>query len=85
MRLGARGALEWPGFSVEAMCQYRDPQGHDHVFRIGDEGLAEQWLLREQGALQVRRLALPPQVQGCRVDDARQWLYVDEEGVGVWA
>ncbi|MBP6765575.1 MAG: phytase, partial [Rubrivivax sp.] len=85
MRLRATPVLESPAFSVEAMCMYRDPQGHDHVFLVGDEGLAEQWLLREQGALQVRRLALPPQVQGCRVDDARQWLYVDEEGVGVWA
>lgn len=78
-----RVAVAAPVYSVEASCQYRDPQGHDHVFVVGDEGLTEQWLLRPEGALPVRRLALPPQTRQCSVDDRTQRLYALEEKQGV--
>lgn len=85
MTLAARPAVESPAFPVEASCLFRDAQGLDHLFVVGDEGLAEQWLLGAQGARLVRRLALPPQTQTCRVDDAAGWLYAQEEDAGVWA
>jgi 3-phytase len=83
--LVARVAVESPGFAVQAMCMYRDRQGHAHVFLVGDQGLGEQWLLHGGRARQVRRLALPPQSKDCRVDDASGLLLVSEEGHGLWA
>ncbi|MCK6434059.1 MAG: phytase [Burkholderiaceae bacterium] len=83
--LAARVAVESPGFSVQAMCMYRDPQGHAHVFLVGDQGLSEQWLLHAGSARLVRRLALPPQSQACRVDDASGSLLVSEEDHGLSA
>jgi 3-phytase len=80
-----RATIASPDFSVEAMCQYRDTQGHDHLFRIGDEGLGEQWVWRGGSALLVRRIALPPQTRRCRVDDAGPWLFALEESRGVSA
>lgn len=80
MAMTARTVMDSPPWSVEALCMHRDPQGHDHVFIVGDEGLAEQWVLRDDGALLVRRLALPPQTRQCAVDDAAQQLVAAEEG-----
>lgn len=77
--------LPAPTFSVEAVCLYRDAQQLDHVFVIGKAGISEQWLLSGQQRLMVRRLALPPQSELCRVDDASQTLFVSEPGMGVWA
>lgn len=85
LQWSVRATIASPDFSVEAMCQYRDAQGHDHLFRIGDEGLGEQWVWRGAAALLVRRVALPPQTQRCRVDDAGPWLFALEESQGVSA
>ncbi|MBZ8142781.1 3-phytase [Rubrivivax gelatinosus] len=85
MTLSTRTAVESPAFPVEASCLYRDGQGLDHLFVVADDGLAEQWLLGTGPARLVRRLALPPQTQACRVDDASGWLYAQEEDAGVWA
>lgn len=84
--LTAEPVLASPSYSVEAMCLFRDPQGLDHVFLLGDEGLGEQWLLRDDApALQVRRVAVAPQPQACRADDAAALLLVQAEGSGLWA
>ena len=74
-------------FALESMCLYRDAQQLDHLFLIAKDGLAEQWLLGEgNGAPRLlRKLALPPASEGCRADDAKHELYVEEEGIGVWA
>jgi len=81
-------------FALETMCLYRDAQQLDHLFMIAKDGLAEQWLLSTsaasgssaQGAPRLlRRLALPPNAEHCRGDDARGQLYITEEGLGVWA
>ncbi|MFZ5483625.1 MAG: phytase [Pseudomonadota bacterium] len=79
------GALPTPDFSLESLCLYRDSQQHDHLFLIGQEGLAEQWLLHGPQPRLLRKLALPPQVEHCRADDAGHRLYVSEPAVGVWA
>ena len=77
--------LPAPGFGIEAACLYHDAQGLDHLFMVGKDGQAEQWLLGAQGHRQVRRLALPPKVKHCRVDDATATLFVAEEDFGLWA
>ncbi|WUR16144.1 phytase [[Empedobacter] haloabium] len=74
-----------PGFGIETACLYRDAQRLDHLFMVGKDGQAEQWLLRPQGHRIVRRLALPPHVKHCRVDDASATLFVAEEDYGLWA
>ena len=85
MTLAARAVVESPAFAVEAACLWRDAQGLDHLFVVGDEGHAEQWLLGAGAARLVRRLALPPRTAACRADDATGWLYLQEEDAGVWA
>ncbi|WEF34447.1 phytase [Pseudoduganella chitinolytica] len=74
-----------PGFGIETACLYRDAQRLDHLFMVGKDGQAEQWLLRPEGHRIVRRLALPPHVKHCRVDDASATLFVAEEDSGLWA
>ena len=74
-----------PAFGIEAACLYRDAQRLDYVFIVGKDGQAEQWLLGADGHRQVRRLALPPHVKHCRVDDASATLFVAEEDFGLWA
>ena len=74
-----------PPFGIEAACLYRDAQRLDYVFVVGKDGQAEQWLLAASGHRQVRRLALPPHVRHCRVDDASATLFVAEQDFGLWA
>lgn len=74
-----------PGFSVEASCLYRDAQQLDHLFLIGKDGQAEQWVMQGEQRLLVRRLALPPHAKHCRADDGARRLLVSESSMGVWA
>ena len=74
-----------PTFSVEASCLYRDTQQLDHLFLIGKDGQAEQWVMQGEQRQLVRKLALPPHVKHCRVDDGAQRLLVSESNMGVWA
>jgi len=74
-----------PTFSVEASCLYRDAQQLDHLFLIGKDGLAEQWVMQGEQRSLVRKLALPPHAKHCRVDDGAQRLLVSEANMGVWA
>ena len=74
-----------PTFSVEASCLYRDAQQLDHLFLIGKDGQAEQWVMQGEQRLLVRKLALPPHAKHCRVDDGAQRLLVSEANLGVWA
>lgn len=84
MQMRSWTAIPSPEFSVEAMCQYRDQQGLDHVFLVGDEGLTQQWVLHKKEAFSVRSLALPPQTRRCQVDDANQRLFANQQDGGVW-
>jgi 3-phytase len=72
-------------FSVKSLCLYRDAQQLDHLFLIGRDGQAEQWLLSGPQPRLLRHLALPPGSEHCRVDDRNHTLYVSEEAFGVWA
>ncbi|MDN2710049.1 phytase [Janthinobacterium sp. SUN118] len=74
-----------PTFSVEASCLYRDAQQLEHLFLIGKDGQAEQWVMRGEQRQLVRKLALPPHTKHCRVDDGAQRLLVSEANMGVWA
>jgi 3-phytase len=73
-----------PAMAIEALCLYRDGQRLDHLLLIGKDGQAEQWLLSGAEPRLFRRLALPPGVEHCRVDDASGRLRVDEPAVGRW-
>ena len=74
-----------PTLALEGLCLYRDGQRHDHLFLLGKDGQAEQWLLSGGAPRLLRRLALPPGSEHCRGDDARQRLLVSETGFGLWA
>ena len=74
-----------PTFAVEASCLYRDAQQLDHLFLIGKDGQAEQWVMQGEQRQLVRKLALPPHAKHCRVDDGAQRLLVSEANLGVWA
>ena len=74
-----------PGFSVEASCLYRDAQQLDHLFLIGKDGQAEQWVMQDEQRRLVRKLALPPHARHCRADDGARRLLVSEANMGVWA
>jgi len=74
-----------PTFSVEASCLYRDAQQLGHLFLIGKDGQAEQWVMQGEQRSLVRKLALPPHTKHCRVDDGAQRLLVSESNMGVWA
>ncbi len=78
-------ALPATPFAVETLCQYRDAQGLDSVFLVGKDGRAEQWLLTGEQPQLLRRLALPPRTEHCRVDDATHTLFASEADFGVWA
>ena len=74
-----------PTFAVEASCLYRDAQQLDHLFLIGKDGQAEQWVMQGEQRSLVRKLALPPHAKHCRVDDGARRLLVSESNLGVWA
>ncbi|ARN19717.1 phytase [Piscinibacter gummiphilus] len=83
-QLTALPPLPDAGQAVSAACLYRDAQGLSHVFVIGRNGVATQWLLHGGTARAVRTLAVAPDAEGCRVDDRTHRLFVSEAG-GVWA
>ncbi|WP_256080425.1 phytase [Massilia sp. YIM B04103] len=83
--LKALPALSAPSFDVEASCLYRDAQRIDHLFLIGKDGQSEQWLLSGAQYRPVRKLALPPHVKHCRVDDVSNTLLAAESDFGLWA
>ncbi|WP_179212046.1 phytase [Methylobacillus rhizosphaerae] len=83
-KLQVRTKLAPVMFALETLCLYQDAQQLSHVFLIAKDGMAEQWLLSGKSPQLFRRLALPPGVEHCRVDDSRQALYVSEPGLGVW-
>lgn len=89
-RWGAPVYLPRASFKVDGLCLSRDEADNQFLFLVGEEGMGEQWLVAQ--GLQplaeprlVRRLSLPPASEHCRVDDAAELLYVNEENVGLWA
>lgn len=77
-------------YAVNGVCLYQDDASNIYLFIVGEEGKGEQWLVaadnrRLPTPLLVRSLPLPPQAKFCKVDDAAQNLFVNEENVGWWA
>ncbi len=77
-------------YALSGLCLFRDEARNLHLFLLGEDGLGEQWLVGDSRGLlgearRVRGLPLPPQAEYCQVDDASQQLFVNEEGVGLWA
>ena len=83
--LSAQKPFPAPPFGIEATCLYRDAQQIDHLFMVGKDGQAEQWLMRGDQRQLVRRLALPPHSKHCRADDAARQLLVSEAHIGLWS
>ena len=69
----------------ETLCLYRDDQQLIHLFTVAADGQAQQWLWHDGTARLLRRLALPPDVAQCRVDDHAAELFVSEPAYGVWS
>lgn len=63
-----------------------EKNGQVSVFASDTEGLVEQWQLRAgfSGADRVRQFRFDTQTEGCVVDSAAGYLYVGEEGQGLW-
>ncbi|HEU4459606.1 MAG TPA: phytase [Methylibium sp.] len=83
-QLRTLAALPPTRLNVEALCLHRDAQGLLHLFVIGDDGRAEQWLVQDDAHRLVRERALPQGSESCRADDEHGRLYVSEEALGVW-
>lgn len=73
------------GLAIESVCMHRDHQGLLHAFVIGQDGVAQQWLLSGQHPRQLRQLALAPNSETCQADDVSASLFVVEPGIGLWA
>lgn len=98
-QLRERARWTGPSFNVEAVCLYLEPRQQTlQVFLLGDDGLAEQWLLTDPPGGQagaaapgpaagqvLRQLATVPDAQGCTVRDDEATLFVAEADVGLWA
>ncbi|MCG8709368.1 phytase [Brenneria sp. 4F2] len=82
--------LPAPSFKVAGSCLFRDETNGSFVFLIGDNGVAQQWLVAQGDQLldtprKVRDLSMPPESEYCQADDRRAQLYVNEGSVGLWA
>jgi 3-phytase len=82
--------LPRPAYKIDGLCLYRDGAHNEFVFLVGEEGIGEQWLVAQHEVplatpKRVRGMSLPPASEHCQVDDVAERLYVNEEGVGLWA
>ncbi len=77
-------------FKLEGVCLYQDSEHNGFLFLIGEDGLAQQWLVADRDSTLpspklIRNLSTPPNSEFCQVDDKRSLMYVNEENVGIWA
>src|SRR3990167_1279775 len=89
-RWGEPVYLPRPDYKIDGLCLYRDAASNAFVFLVGEEGIGEQWLVAQNELplatpKRVRGMSLPPASEHCQVDDVAERLYVNEEGVGLWA
>ncbi len=71
------------------LCLYRSAaSGALYVFANDQGGAVEQWRLDPGDTgltgTRVRSWAVGSQTEGCVADDANGWLFIGEEGVGIW-
>jgi 3-phytase len=78
------------GFAVYGSCMYRSQVTGDYYFIVNsDGGHVEQWRLFDNGtghvgATRVRSFDVGSATEGCVCDDENGWLFIGEEGVGIW-
>ena len=86
----ARSELVFDDILADAQCLYRSPHtGQLYSFVQDGDGASQQWLLAENHRLLatprlVRELPMPYGTSLCSADDARGWVYMAEEDVGIW-
>ena len=81
-----------PGFAADpyGICLYRSAASGDlYVFANAQDGAVGQWRLADDGrgglaSERVRTWKLASQPEGCVADDANGWLFIGEEGAGIW-
>ena len=72
------------------ICLYHSAaSGGLYVFANGQDGAVGQWRLDGDGrgglaGVPVRSWMLDSQPEGCVADDANGWLFIGEEGAGIW-
>jgi 3-phytase len=77
------------GVVAAGLCLWRPPSGQVHAFVMSEQGVVEQWELRDEGDRFRGILVRGPwevggETEGCVADDALGRLYVGEEERGVW-
>ncbi|MGH2688699.1 MAG: phytase, partial [Actinomycetota bacterium] len=77
------------GVVAAGLCLWRPPSGQVHAFVMSEQGVVEQWVLRDEGdRITGTRVRGPWEVggetEGCVADDELGRLYVGEEDRGVW-
>jgi len=78
------------GISAYGSCMYKSAlTGRVYTFVTSKSGAVEQWRLLATGrsrvdARRVRSFEVGSQSEGCVADDRRGFLYVAEEGRGIW-
>ena len=87
---GAVQALPARDYAVSGLCLYRDEARNLHLFLLGEDGQGEQWLVADEAGLKatplrLRGLPTPAGAEYCQADDAANRLFVNEEGIGLWA
>ncbi|MEH6566717.1 MAG: phytase [Halopseudomonas sp.] len=83
------GRIALPLEDIYGLCMARSPQGEIYAIANDKSGRFLQYRLEDaagevKGTL-VREFSTETQPEGCVADDARQRLFIGEEGVGVWA
>ncbi|MEH6492633.1 phytase [Halopseudomonas sp.] len=83
------GQISLPLDDIYGLCMAKSPQGDIYAIANDKSGRFLQYRLDdEQGTVKgtmVREFRTATQPEGCVADDARQRLFIGEEGVAVWA
>ena len=77
------------GVAAAGLCLWRAPKEQVHAFVMSEDGVVEQWELREDGARFAGTRVRGPwevggETEGCVADDELGHLYIGEEDRGVW-
>ena len=88
-RVTGLGRIGVPLDDIYGLCMAKGVQGDIYAIANDKSGRFLQYLLEDDNGqvtgVLVREFATQTQPEGCVADDARQRLFIGEEGVGVWA
>ncbi|MEH6688231.1 MAG: phytase [Halopseudomonas sabulinigri] len=87
-KVSSLGRIPLPLSDIYGLCMAKGPQGDIYAIANDKSGRFLQYRLQAEngevtGAL-VREFSTQTQPEGCVADDARQRLFIGEEGVAVW-